>query len=759
MSSLAITVSYSAGSLVIEGPGTPQVIQISTPGTPGVVQLGTLSAAVNQQITQAVASTTASATTATAAASTATTEAGVATAAAGTATAQAAIAAEEAEAAAASATASANAYSAISAGAATSYVGPYTGNEVFSFSAGGALYSNPLQLVAQWTLSGYQGYAPSGTGAVSAPINTKLARNWIDYADYNTFANAVTRAAATGQPIILPASALTLNLTSDFIIPAGVQLRGIPGSTSLTVTGNFSLRAGGSNVRLSGMSINGGAYGFHANGQANVTLEDVIFTGSSNHTIYLNGAGAKLRRIEVHNAGASSCVIDGATNVNIDDFLVDNGANFGIWGINASNSVRLDNVRCTTQNGLELIGQRYNCYQWQLTNILAMHCGDNGISITGYDNTLNNIEAYYNHFHGVCLYGLRNSLGSHRCDNNGQVNATMPGSGIYAGVSVTPAFAGAGRENAIGNGRANDTQGVPTQSYGYLLGGNAYVTWTSGGAVTNANLIRQFGNNVYSTPSPGTCGSTPPTWTINSSGAPITQSDGNLNWTFVYSNTSIISRLYQPWTASTVVAATDPYRVNANKLYVATSAGTSGTTAPTWILDGNGNPLSQSDGGLTWTFVTEFPGNLDAFDNTVSNVGGFGNASGLFKDGTAGNKNHVDVPGLKQIGHPLRNLWASWLVGSGTPNGNNAAQPGSFKSRLDVSDPGISFWVKQSGANTNTGWLQGASVQVGTTASRPNYSASYGSGANGITYTNTTLGHLETFINPNWVNAGTGATE
>lgn len=61
MSSLAITVSYSAGSLVIQGPGTTQVIQISTPGAPGVVQLGTLSAAANQQITQAVASAAASA--------------------------------------------------------------------------------------------------------------------------------------------------------------------------------------------------------------------------------------------------------------------------------------------------------------------------------------------------------------------------------------------------------------------------------------------------------------------------------------------------------------------------------------------------------------------------------------------------------------------------------------------------------------------------------------------------------------------------
>jgi len=55
--------------------------------------------------------------------------------------------------------------------------------------------------------------------------------------------------------------------------------------------------------------------------------------------------------------------------------------------------------------------------------------------------------------------------------------------------------------------------------------------------------------------------------------------------------------------------------------------------------------------------------------------------------------------------------------------------------------------------------LQVNLVKTGTTAQRPHYSASYGSGANGVTYTNTTLDHIETFTNLNRVNSGTEATE
>jgi hypothetical protein len=78
---------------------------------------------------------------------------------------------------------------------------------------------------------------------------------------------------------------------------------------------------------------------------------------------------------------------------------------------------------------------------------------------------------------------------------------------------------------------------------------------------------------------------------------------------------------------------------------------------------------------------------------------------------------------------------------------------------LMSSDPDIAFWMKHSGADTHTGWLQGAVVQTGAGISRTNYSASRGAGANNITWNNTMTRHENVFDNTNWVNVGTGANE
>ena len=147
MSTLEITVTYSVASVEVSG-GSGPVVQITQPPQTQILQLGSISGAANQQITQAVASTTASAATATAAAATATSEAGVATAAAGTATA-------EAEAAAASATASANAYSAIANGTATS-AGTLTGAEIIPLSRGAGLLQTTLTAIANFVSSFYK---------------------------------------------------------------------------------------------------------------------------------------------------------------------------------------------------------------------------------------------------------------------------------------------------------------------------------------------------------------------------------------------------------------------------------------------------------------------------------------------------------------------------------------------------------------------------------------------------------------------------
>jgi hypothetical protein len=143
MSATTITVNKPTGTVVIQGSGPTQTVNLTT-GETQVVQLGSLSAAVNQQITQAVTSATASA-------ATATQEAGVATSAASTATVEAGVATTEAQAAATSAAASANAYSAIANGTATP-AGTLTGTEISPLSRGAGLLQATLSAIADFVL-------------------------------------------------------------------------------------------------------------------------------------------------------------------------------------------------------------------------------------------------------------------------------------------------------------------------------------------------------------------------------------------------------------------------------------------------------------------------------------------------------------------------------------------------------------------------------------------------------------------------------
>lgn len=187
MSSLQIVVNPYAGSIVVNGPNAPQTIKLTPSSPPQIVQLGTLSAAVNQQITQAVSQ---SAANATAAAGSATAASGSASAAAtsasnasssasaasasagsasssasaaagsastastqaGNAAASAGASATSATASAASATASANAYSAIANGTATS-AGTLTGTETVPVSRGAGLLQTTIWAIGNFILS------------------------------------------------------------------------------------------------------------------------------------------------------------------------------------------------------------------------------------------------------------------------------------------------------------------------------------------------------------------------------------------------------------------------------------------------------------------------------------------------------------------------------------------------------------------------------------------------------------------------------
>jgi hypothetical protein len=258
MSSLSITVTYSAGSVVINGPGTPQVIQISTPGTPGVIQLGTLSAAVSQQINQAVSQSAASATAAAGSASAAAGSASTASTQAGNAAASAGASATSATASAASATASANAYSAISNGTATS-AGTLTGAETVPVSRGAGLLQTTLTKIAQFVSGVALVYQAAGTGAVLRTLIAKIKDQPLSICDFgavcdgtpyvttggtdNTAAinNALAAAAALGfHTVVIPDGPGVYNISGQITPQLGPYLIGIGGRPKLNLTASIA---------------------------------------------------------------------------------------------------------------------------------------------------------------------------------------------------------------------------------------------------------------------------------------------------------------------------------------------------------------------------------------------------------------------------------------------------------------------------------------------------------------------------------------
>jgi hypothetical protein len=289
MSATTITVNKPTGTVVIQGSGPTQTVNLTT-GKTQVVQLGSLSAAVNQQITQAVASATASAETATAAASTATNDAGVATEAAGTATAQATIATEEAGAAAASAIASANAYGAIANGAATD-AGALTGAEIVPLSRTAGLLQTTLAKAAAWTIQTAATFSPSLAGIIARTVQSVLAdtynvKNWGAVGNYVTndtaaIAAAVRTLVTIGKPFALffPSGYYIVNATTLFNqtldcnqLVSGITLYGPPTHTTFnsggdgpaviavpngtTLTSVFDLRAC-NHINISNLSFTG----------------------------------------------------------------------------------------------------------------------------------------------------------------------------------------------------------------------------------------------------------------------------------------------------------------------------------------------------------------------------------------------------------------------------------------------------------------------------------------------------------------------
>lgn len=122
--------------------------------------------------------------------------------------------------------------------------------------------------------------------------------------------------------------------------------------------------------------------------------------------------------------------------------------------------------------------------------------------------------------------------------------------------------------------------------------------WASSSSFAS-NTYCSYGGNMYYLATGGTTGATPPTWMTG------------VSWSY-YASTPTT---FTPWTTFTNFAA-GTYCSNAGHYYYTTLGGYSGATAPTWtttpagnnytLSDSggvpNGNPITNTDGTLSWTY-------------------------------------------------------------------------------------------------------------------------------------------------------------
>jgi len=539
----------------------------------------------------------------------------------------------------------------------------------------------------------------------------------------------IASAASTGKIVNLPPSAITI--AAGFTIPANVKLHGVPGKTVLNVSGGSGdvLTFLGEGCEIFGVRIVGGSQkAINFNGYGGHKIRRCVFEAQASHAVLCDSANNDIRWNEFIEAGDSGLALSGVNCK--DNEIVRNRftdcTNFGMWVNSGANNLNIERNR-TESNGLELIGITRQCYDITVTRNHAAGTGDNGISITGYRCTAVANVCELNDNHGMGIYGERNTAIGNICRNNGQRNLTTPG-GAFAGITCTPAFGGLGRKNILRNNICDDDQSVPTQHYGVKLEVNAHVLWATGQTIGEANRLRYFGLNIYFAQNLGVTGATAPTHTSG------TASDGTITWLWVCSNIRSASQNYASWTTAQAVAS-GTYRVSGNNVYVSTTTGTTGASAPTHTTG------SVSDGGVTWLFQEQFPNNFDAYDNFVSGNSASGNLVSAFRTFSA-NKNNIDTPSLRRMSPVGRNIFSDIIVVASNPEGSVTADPGSIAMRRDASTtPGVAALFKQTGSG-NTGWLPAMMRDFGTVAARPDLSA-LGNGVRGYTYYNIDTGIFE----------------
>jgi hypothetical protein len=420
-------------------------------------------------------------------------------------------------------------------------------------------------------------------------------------------------------------------------------------------SGDYVMRVGttlGNNVSLvagDGMptilvDLNSGSRAFTLTGRQNVRIAGIRFDGQYNGTrndalMVLSGASrCVIRDCEFYKipcAGTGGIVISGngeRNEVSYNRFdeaagttigcsnghrnrilyneLYDCGHEVEGFGIRIGEGSHRNLVHGNhvERQGIEGIGTYWNTYLNRITDNHCEECGDNGISISGYQSTVHGNTCIDNERAGIGIWGSFNTVTGNICLRNGTEqewplwrNGLVIAPGGRVGYS--------GRIYSSVNGGTTATGSEPVHTSGTVTGADG-VDWTWVASIS-------YWSGVWVACGYGGTGQ------YNTIGNNILDDDGaTADERTQYFGVRIqTGNGYTAWDVGQTISA-GTYRVSGLHIYVATTSGTTGATAPTHTSG------DASDGGVTWNYRASFISSAFPRGNVV-----FGNTSLRTKSG------------------------------------------------------------------------------------------------------------------------------
>lgn len=357
--------------------------------------------------------------------------------------------------------------------------------------------------------------------------------------DYTAVINT---ALALGKPVLLPYTGTTYQISNVLTFPAGANLtcaQGVIIHISAAASVGWQIATSGSGASINGCFFQGD--NLHVD-LANITQDHFTWTGGGGNqtgTIFVSGSSAiddTIQNIKMTNGYTIGIdLASNAVHTSVIHSEFESMGGFGIRVDSGANKFYLSG-NWTYANAIELIGVTKDGWGGVIIGNHAEGTGDNGISVTGYDNVVANNVGYRVAFDPLYIYGSYNTVTGNKATDGGQShNPAFPfynagDTRNYAGIVVSGNFGGSGQDNVLAGNIEGDDQAVQTQAYGFEYG-PGYNPWAASTVYTPIGLGSTVyvynAGNIYSSTVGGTSGTTAPTCTTG------TCSDGGITWTFV----------------------------------------------------------------------------------------------------------------------------------------------------------------------------------------------------------------------------------